>query len=58
MTLYNSWLTTMANSSMNFAQELEKMQETWKSTVEKQMEMSREIVEKMSELFKQVGQKK
>jgi len=56
--LYNSWLTTMVNSSKNFAQELEKMQETWKSTVEKQMEMSKEIVKKMSEMLQQAGVKK
>jgi hypothetical protein len=57
ITLYNSWLTTMVNSSNNFTQELEKMQEAWKNTVEEQMGISREIVKKMVELFKQ-GEKK
>ena len=55
--LYNSWLTTMVNSSNNFTQELEKMQEAWKNTVEQQMGISREIVNKMVTLFKQAEKK-
>ena len=55
--LYNSWLTTMVNSSNNFNQELEKMQQIWKNSVEEQMGISREILQKMVELFKQ-GEKK
>jgi hypothetical protein len=57
ITLYNSWLTTMVNSSNNFTQELEKMQQIWKNTVEEQMGFSREIMNKMVEMFKQ-GEKK
>jgi hypothetical protein len=56
--LYNSWLTTMTNSSKVFTDEAGKIQETWKNTVEKQMEMSREMVKNFSELFKHAGEKK
>ena len=50
-TLYNSWITTMVNSSKAFTDEATKMQETWKSTVEKQVEMSKEMVKSLSELL-------
>jgi hypothetical protein len=56
--MYNSWLTTLVNSSKGFTDEAGKIQENWKNTVEKQMEMSKEMVKKMSELFKQSGGKK
>jgi hypothetical protein len=58
LTFYNSWLTTMVNSSKVFADEAGKIQETWKTTIEKQMDMSREMVKNMSEHFKQAGEKK
>lgn len=52
--LYNSWVTTMTNSSKVFSDEALKMQDAWKSSVEKQMEM----LKGFSELFKQPGTKK
>ncbi|HAM50132.1 MAG TPA: hypothetical protein DCP92_05355 [Nitrospiraceae bacterium] len=55
--LYNSWITSMANSSKVFTDEAAKIQETWKNTVEKQMEMSKEMVRNYSVLFKQTAQK-
>jgi hypothetical protein len=58
LSFYNSWLTTMVNSSKVFADEAGKIQETWKNTIEKQMDMSREMVRNMSESFKQAGAKK
>jgi len=56
--MYNSWLTTLVNSSKGFTDEAGKIQENWKNTVEKQMEMSKEMVKRMSELFNQSGGKK
>ena len=56
--LYNSWMTSMVNSSQVFTDEAIKIQETWKNTVEKQMEMSREIVKNYSAFFKQTAEKK
>jgi len=56
--LYNSWLTTMVNSSKAFADESGKIQETWKNSVEKQMEMGKEMVKKFADLLQQAGQKK
>ncbi|MFI5296215.1 MAG: hypothetical protein ACHQ0Y_14475 [Thermodesulfovibrionales bacterium] len=56
--MYNSWLTTLVNSSKGFSDQAGKIQENWKNTVEKQMEMTKEMVKKMSELFPQPGEKK
>jgi hypothetical protein len=58
LTLYNSWITTMVNSSKVFTDEATKMQETWKNTVEKQVEMSKEMVKSLSGLFTQAGAKR
>jgi hypothetical protein len=58
LNLYNSWLTTMVNSSKVFADEAGKIQETWKNAVENQMEMSSEMVKNFSELFEQAEAKK
>jgi len=54
---YNSWFTTMINSSKTFTDEAVKVQETWKETVEKQMEMSREMAKNYFDLLKQTGMK-
>ena len=54
---YNSWFTTMMNSSKTFTDEAVKVQETWKDTVEKQMEMSREMAKNYFDLLKQGGMK-
>lgn len=56
--LFNSWFTTMVNSSKVFSDEAVKIQETWKNTFEKQMEMSREMVKNLSRLCEQAGAKK
>jgi len=56
--LYNSWLTTMVNSSKVFTDEAGRVQETWRNTVEKQMEMSREVVKNFSELVRKAAAKK
>ncbi len=53
--LYNSWVTTMVNSSKVFTDEAIKIQDTWKNTVEKQMEMSKEMVKNFSELYGQTA---
>lgn len=58
LNFYNSWVSTMVNSSKAFTDEVIKIQETWKSTVEKQMEMSREMANNFFELSKQAGGKK
>ncbi|MGD0281473.1 MAG: hypothetical protein ABSB95_03830 [Dissulfurispiraceae bacterium] len=57
LSLYNSWLTTMLNSSKVFTVEAEKVQETWKNTIENQMSMSTEMVKNFSEFFKQADKK-
>lgn len=56
--LYNSWISTMTNSSKVFTDEAAKIQETWKNTVEKQLEMGKDMVRNLSELFVQAGEKK
>jgi hypothetical protein len=55
LSLYRSWLATMANSSKIFTDEAGKIQETWKNSVEKQLEMSREMVKNFSNLFKKAA---
>ncbi|MGD1075773.1 MAG: hypothetical protein ABR903_06800 [Thermodesulfovibrionales bacterium] len=56
--LYNSWITTMVDSSKTFTDEAIKIQETWKHTVEKQMELSKEMVKNFSDLAKQTAESK
>ncbi|MFI5304019.1 MAG: hypothetical protein ACHQYP_04415 [Nitrospiria bacterium] len=56
--LFNSLFTTMTNSTKVFSEEVEKVQETWKTTFEKQMESSREMLGKFSQFFKPAGEKK
>lgn len=58
LSFYNSWLTTMLNSSKAFSAETEKLQETWKDTIEKQMEMGKGMVKNFSESFKPAEEKK
>ncbi len=58
LSLYNSYLTTMVNSSKAFSAETEKIQETWKNTLENQMEMGKGMVNNFSESFKQAAGKK
>ncbi|HWR89086.1 MAG TPA: hypothetical protein VN260_02390 [Dissulfurispiraceae bacterium] len=50
--LYNSWITTMVNSSKVFTDEIVNIQETWKNTIEKQMEMNRDIAKDFFNFFK------
>jgi hypothetical protein len=57
LTLYNSWVTTMVNSSRVFTDEAGKIQKTWENTVEKQMEMSKEMLKNFSEVFEKAGAK-
>jgi len=56
--LYNSWLTTMVNSTKVFTDEAERVREAWMNTVEKQMEMSREGVKNFSEAVKKAAEEK
>lgn len=56
--IYDTWLTTMLNSSKAFASEADKIQEIWKNTVENQLERSKEMVKNFSEFFKQAAGKK
>ncbi|MFI5304018.1 MAG: hypothetical protein ACHQYP_04410 [Nitrospiria bacterium] len=56
--LFNSLFTTMTNSTKVLSEEVEKIQETWKTTFEKQMETSREILKNFSQFFKQTSDKK
>ena len=56
--IYNTWITTMVNSSKVFADEAGKVQETWKNTIEKQMEMSREMTKSFMERFEPASTKK
>jgi hypothetical protein len=58
ISFYNSWLTSMVNSSKAFSAETEKIQQTWKNTIEKQMEMGKGMVKNFSESFKQAAEKK
>ena len=53
--IYNTWITTIVNSSRVFADEAGKVQETWKNTIEKQMEMSREMVKGFTERTRQAA---
>lgn len=53
LTLYNSWMNSMNNSTKLLTDEMVKMQENWKNTVEKQMEFSREMLNNFGEFFRQ-----
>lgn len=55
MNIYNSWASTMMNSSKVFAEEAAKIQDSWKVSIEKQMDMSREMLKSLSERFAQTG---
>jgi hypothetical protein len=56
--LFNSWFTTIVNSSKVFSDEAVKIQETWKNTIEKQMEITGEMVKNLSGCFMQTGERK
>ena len=57
LSLYNTWLSTMLNSSRSFTSEAEKIQQTWKNAVESQLEASKEMMKNFSEFFTQAGKK-
>ena len=52
--MYNSWVTTMTDSSKVFTDEAVKMQDAWKKSVEKQLEM----LKNFSGFYKQPEAKK
>lgn len=48
LNMYNTWFSTMFDSSKAFTDEAMKAQETWKKSAEKQTEMARENVKSFS----------
>jgi hypothetical protein len=47
-----SWFSTFTESCKNLANEMNNIQDTWKTTVEKQMETSGEMAKKFFEILK------
>jgi hypothetical protein len=56
--LYNSWVSTMANSSKGFVEGITNFQNAWKTMMERQMEMSKETSKQLMDTFKRGGETK
>lgn len=56
--LFNSWFTTMLNSSKVFTEGITNLQNLWKDMTQKQMEMNKEIAQHFFDLFSKVGEAK
>jgi hypothetical protein len=57
LNLYNTWFSTMLNTTKALGDEALKVQETLNKSIEKQIEMGRELVNSLSELSKPAKKK-
>jgi hypothetical protein len=57
LNLYNTWFSTMLNTTKALGDEALKVQETLNTSIEKQIEMGRELVSSLSELSKPAKKK-
>lgn len=57
LNLYNTWFSTMLNTTKALGDETLKVQETLNSSIEKQIDMGRELVTSLSDLSKPAKKK-
>ena len=55
--LFNTWFTSVVNSSELFNDQVLKMQQAWEKALEIQLEQSKELVKGFSEFIKQAETK-
>jgi hypothetical protein len=56
--IFNSWFSTMLNSSKVFTESIANLQNAWKEMTQKQMDMNKEIAGHFMDLFSKMGEAK